>query len=396
MAQKKKLIELIINQFTEKFGVQAISLVELPAIESDWVYLSNDNFLSLAKIDEEQRILVGAVLIPEKRIPRYDAEKGEEYEVYFTAETIAKAEELYMKNLRGNNATYEHEVDIEGLSVIESWISEDKVKDKSSLYGFNMPVGTWFVKMKVENNDVWNKVKSGEVRGFSIEGYFVDRVEEMSKEILPLTEDCKDCLDETTLKQIGKILLEELMPVKVLDGEPLFKTKEEAELYAETIKGCKGFHPHSVDGEKLFMPCETHDEATKVELLPIKILDGEPLFKTSREAEKYAETVKGCKGFHPHTIDGEELFMPCYTHEDAKKSKGNVDEFRNKKKKRKKRYKMLKYISFLNRNAIKKYDLNECIKDMKREFGNRTLAKEGKCKGRLLADCVCKELKNNR
>ena len=340
MAKKKKLVELIINQFTEKFGVQAISLVELPAIESDWVYLSDDNFLSLAKIDEEQRILVGAVLIPEKRIPRYDAEKGEEYEVYFTAETIAKAEELYMKNLRGNNATYEHEVDIEGLSVIESWISEDKVKDKSSLYGFNMPVGTWFVKMKVENNDVWNKVKSGEVRGFSIEGYFVDRVEEMSKEILPLTEDCEDCLDETTLKQIGNILLEELMPVAEVDGEPLFTTKEEAELYAETVKGCKGFHEHVVNGRKLFMPCDTHEIATAVE---------------------YIE-----------------------------------DEFGKKKKKKKRKYKMLKYISFLNDNALKRYDLNECIKDMRRQFGNKTLAQEGKCKGRLLAECVCKELKNNR
>ena len=67
---KKKLVELIIDQFSEKFGVQAISLVELPAIEADWVYLSNDNYLSLAKVDEEKRILVGAVLIPDKKIPR--------------------------------------------------------------------------------------------------------------------------------------------------------------------------------------------------------------------------------------------------------------------------------------------------------------------------------------
>ena len=224
MSGKKKIVELIIDQLSETFGVQAISLVELPAIESDWVYLSNDNFLSLAKLDEEKRILVGAVLIPEKRIPRYDAEAGEEYEVFFTAETILKAEELYMKNLKGNNATYEHQVEIKGLSVIESWVSEDKKKDKSSLYGFNMPVGTWFVKMKVENNEVWEKVKSNEVRGFSIEGYFVDKIEELNKSI-PLNEDCSDCPDQHTMKQIGNILLEELMPVAELDGEPLFKTR---------------------------------------------------------------------------------------------------------------------------------------------------------------------------
>ena len=340
MVKKKKLVELVIDQFSEQFGVQAISLVELPAIESDWVYLSNDNFLSLAKVDEDKRILVGAVLIPEKRIPRYDAELGEDYEVFFTAETIAKAEELYMKGLKGNNATYEHQVDIQGLSVIESWISEDEKRDKSSLYGFKMPVGTWFVKMKVENQEVWDKVKSKEVRGFSIEGYFVDKIEEMSKEVLPLTEDCPDCLDKYTLKKIGKILMEELMPVAEMDGEPLFKTKEEAELYAETVKGCKGFHPHTVDGEKLFMPCESHGKAVEVEYF--------------------------------------------------------IDEFGEKKKKKKRKYSMLKYISYLNRSALKQYDLNECIKDMQRQFGSKTLGKEGKCKGKNLARCMCMELKNNR
>jgi len=337
---KKKLVELIIDQFSDKFGVQAISLVELPAIESDWVYLSNDNYLSLAKIDEEKRILVGAVLIPEKKIPRYDAEVGEEYEVYFTAETIEKAEQLFMKNLNGNNATYEHSVDIDGLSVIESWISEDKKYDKSNMYGFKMPVGTWFVKMKVDNDEVWEKVKKNEVKGFSIEGYFVDRIEEMNKEILPLTEDCPDCLDKYTLKKIGKILMEELMPVAEMDGEPLFKTKEEAELYATTIKGCSGYHDHSINGEKLYMPCNDHSTATMVE---------------------YVE-----------------------------------DEFGEKKKKMKKKYKMLKYVSYANTTALKRYDLNECIRDMRKKYGYKTLGKEGKCKDKYLADCICRELKYNR
>ena len=336
----KKLVELIIDQFNEKFGVQAISLVELPAIESDWVYLSNDNYLSLAKVDEEKRILVGAVLIPEKKIPRYDAESGEQYEVYFTQETIEKAEQLFMKNLNGNNATYEHQVDIKGLSVIESWISEDKKYDKSNMYGFKMPVGTWFVKMKVDNDEVWNKVKNNEVRGFSIEGYFVDKIEQMSKEVLPLTENCEDCLDQYTLNKIGNILMEELMPIAEIDGEPLFKTKEQAELYAETVKGCKGYHEHKVNGEKLYMPCLNHATATAIE---------------------YIE-----------------------------------DEFGERKKKKKKKYKMLKFISYVNKTALKRYDLNECIRDMRREFGYKTLGKEGKCKDRLLAECVCKELKSNR
>lgn len=340
MAKKKKLVELIIDQFSEQFGVQAISLVELPAIESDWVYLSNDNFLSLAKVDEEKRILVGAVLIPDKKIPRYDAELGEDYEVYFTKDTISKAEELYMKSLKGNNATYEHQVDIQGLSVIESWISEDEKRDKSSLYGFKMPVGTWFVKMKVENQEVWDKVKNKEVRGFSIEGYFVDRIEQMSKEVLPLTEDCEDCLDNHTLRQLGNILMEELMPVAEMDGEPLFISKEQAELYAETVKGCKGYHEHTINGVKLYMPCVNHGKATE---------------------QEYFE-----------------------------------DEFGEKRKKKKKRYSALKYISYLNRQSLRRYDLNECIMDMRRKFGYKTVGKEGKCKGKSLAECMCREMKNNR
>jgi hypothetical protein len=66
---------------------------------------------------------------------------------------------------------------LEGMSVIESWIIEDEKKDKSNLYGFNLPKGTWMISMKVNNDEIWNKVKAGEVKGFSIEGYFVDKYE---------------------------------------------------------------------------------------------------------------------------------------------------------------------------------------------------------------------------
>ena len=184
MAEKKakRLVELIIDEESERFGVEAISLVEFPAIEENWVFFSKDNFLSLAKLDEEKKTLVGAVLIPEKEIPRFDQEENEEYVVYFSKETIKQAQELFMVNLRNNNATYEHNVPIEGLSVVESWIKEDEKFDKSSQFGFEkMPIGTWFVKMKINNDEVWNKVKNKEVKGFSIEGYFTDKLIEASK-----------------------------------------------------------------------------------------------------------------------------------------------------------------------------------------------------------------------
>ncbi len=179
---KKRLVELVIDEESERFGVEAISLVEFPAIEENWVFFNKDNFLSLAKLDEEKRTLVGAVLIPQKEIPRYDQELDEEYVVYFSEETIKQAQELFMSSLRNNNATYEHKSTIQGLSVIESWIKEDEKFDKSSQFGFEkMPLGTWFVKMKVNNDEIWEKVKNKEVKGFSIEGYFTDKLIEASK-----------------------------------------------------------------------------------------------------------------------------------------------------------------------------------------------------------------------
>ena len=245
--KKKKLIELIIDETADHFGVDAISVVKFPAIEENFVFFNND-FLSLAKADEEKKQLIGAILIPEKRIPRLDKETNEEYDVYFTKETIKQAQKLFMASLNNNNHTYEHKEPIQGLTVVESWIKEDKKFDKSNMYGFNnLPIGTWFVQVSAENNpEICEAIKNKEVRGFSIEGYFTDKLIEASKEVDILDEVCKDCPDEITMGKIKDVILQnELKPVGSLDGEPLFRTKEEAELYAEMFKGCSGSHTHS-------------------------------------------------------------------------------------------------------------------------------------------------------
>ena len=149
--KKPKIVELIIDETEDIFGIQAISLVSNPAIERGWVAMSKDKFVSLAKIDEEKRTLIGVALIPDKQIPRFDQEKNEDYLVFFSKETIEKAQELFMNGLKNNNATVEHAKDVDGVSVIETWIKEDK-NDKSNLYGFqDVPVGSWFVKMKIYN-----------------------------------------------------------------------------------------------------------------------------------------------------------------------------------------------------------------------------------------------------
>ena len=260
-----KIIELIIDETEDLFGIQAISLVTEPAIQRGFVALNKDNFLSLAKLDEEKRILVGPALIPNKNIPRYDSESQEEYMVYFSEETIQQAQELFMKGLKNNNATIQHENNVDGVSVIETWIKEDK-NDKSNLYGFNdVPVGSWFVKMKIYNEDVWQQVKSGEIKGYSIEGYFVDSIEQMQKsDILDLAEECVDCGQAEVLEEIKTVLLDaELTPDKTLDGTPIYKDIEKAELYGQLFFDCNGSHAHEIDGSVYYMGCKSHEEIMK-------------------------------------------------------------------------------------------------------------------------------------
>jgi len=168
------ILELIIDEEAELYGIDAISLVEHPAIESDWVAM-NSQAVEFKTQNEEKRLIMGAALIPDKPIYRKTGE--EEYYVYFSKKTVRRAMELYFKNGNQANATLEHEHKINGLHVVESWIVEGE-QDKSRIYGLEVPVGTWMVSMKVENDAIWEKfVKEGSVKGFSIEGYFTNRYE---------------------------------------------------------------------------------------------------------------------------------------------------------------------------------------------------------------------------
>lgn len=169
-----KIIELIIDENEQLSGVDAVSIVEFPAIESNFVSLNKQ--LALAKVDDEKRILMGAALIPNKHI--YRRNDKEEYYIFFSDETVRKASELFLMNSNQNNATLEHEKELKDLSIVESWIVEDTEMDKSKKYGLDAPVGSWVVSMKVNNDTIWNDfVKTGKVKGFSIEGYFADKLE---------------------------------------------------------------------------------------------------------------------------------------------------------------------------------------------------------------------------
>jgi len=170
------IIELLLDEENEYSGIDAISVVENPAIESDFIALKSQE-IKFAEVNKEQKILMGAALIPNKPIYRKSGEK--EYYVYFSPETVKKASELYLIKGNQSNATLEHKEKVQDLTIVESWIVEDVKMDKSARYNFEgIQKGTWMVSMKVNNAEIWNDfVKTGKVKGFSIEGYFADKAE---------------------------------------------------------------------------------------------------------------------------------------------------------------------------------------------------------------------------
>ena len=191
------VIELIIDEENASLAIDAVSLVEFPAIESDWVALNKDTNISLAKVDEDKKLLIGAALIPDKKIYRYNQETQKEYFVFFSKETIKKASELYLMNNNQSSATLEHDTKLSGITAVESWIVADKDRDKSAVYGIDVPEGTWMLSLKVDNEDIWKKVKDKTKKEKSIEGYITQKMNKLSKQ---------DYTDSDILNALAEIL----------------------------------------------------------------------------------------------------------------------------------------------------------------------------------------------
>ncbi len=179
-----KIIELVIDEEQEQLAIDAISLVYSPAIELNWIALNKHNKKNviLSKLDKDKRLLIGPALVPNKHIYRVDEKTGEEYYVYFSKDTVKKASELYLKHNNQKSATYEHKDRLAGVTTVESWIVTDPKMDKINLYGYkDIQAGTWCVSMRIDNNEVWDMVKRQDVKGYSIEGYFINAMSKMSK-----------------------------------------------------------------------------------------------------------------------------------------------------------------------------------------------------------------------
>jgi uncharacterized protein with FMN-binding domain len=164
-------IELFIDDTAENDGIEALSLVKFPATEENWVALNNHR-IEFKSIDDEKRIIIGLALVPDKLIYRKNGDY--EYNIKFSKETVKKAGQLYLKKLNNNNTTLEHKTEVDGVSVVESWIVENPKMDKSAIYNLNATEGSWAVIMSIENDKVWQEIKDGTYLGISVEGYFSD------------------------------------------------------------------------------------------------------------------------------------------------------------------------------------------------------------------------------
>lgn len=187
MKKKKKLKCYSVGLDSDVF---AISLVDEPAIESNFIYLSKEKPVQICLTKDEKHIVMGAVLIPDK--PIYRNQDGEEFYIQFSAETIEKLAHQYLAKDRVYSFTQQHEDVADDIYVVETWLKTSE-NDKSKDYGIDVPIGSWLMAAKVENEEIWAKIKSGEMNGFSIEAF-------VNLDEIKLNKNNKDMAKENKVK----------------------------------------------------------------------------------------------------------------------------------------------------------------------------------------------------
>ena len=357
-----RIVELILDEESE-LGIEAISVVESPAIEEEFVALKSQEF-QLAEVDKERKILMGALLVPNKPIYRRNGE--DEYYIYFSKDTVLKASQMYLMNSKQNNATLEHQYEVNGLSLVESWIVEDKIHDKSVKYGMDLPLGSWVGSVKVNNDKIWNEfVKTGKVKGFSIEGYFADKMERpkesIDEELSRIQEEeaeyllneiksivkqeeidlesysdypqsvsnnakrglkLNDAVNNKCATQVGKIRAQQLAQGKPVTKETIkrmFSYLSRAETYynPKDTEACGTISYLLWGGKSAKSWAESKLKQLEMDSNVINdetaIIDDRLAYSTKEAAKKAAKDI-GCDKYHEHEFEGKTWYMPCESH----------------------------------------------------------------------------------
>ena len=365
------IIELFIDENDDVSGIEAVSIVENPAIEEDFIALKTHE-VKFAEVNKEKRILMGAALIPNKPIYRKNEDK--DYYIYFSRDTVRKASELFFIKGNYNKSTLEHGKALSGLVAVESWLVEDPEKDKSAAYGMDMPKGTWMLSMKVMNDDVWeNYVKTGKVKGFSIEGYFADKLERPNEpnklaeweeeeaeyllsEMKAIIKKDKRYKKGTTIemesyrdypdavKNNAKrgIELNEKVDNKCATPVGKIRAQQLAQGKPISVETIKRMYSYLSRAEEYYKPDDTEACGTisfllwgglsgkrwsesklkSLNMLSLKseiiddtlaIIDDRLAYSTKEMAIEAAKDI-GCEDFHEHEYEGKTWYMPCKEH----------------------------------------------------------------------------------
>jgi len=374
------IVELILDEENQEMvGIEAVSIVSQPAIEESFVALSSDE-IKLAKVDEEKRIVMGAALVPNKMIFR--KRNDTMFYVYFSKDTIRRASELFFQNGNQSNATLEHQMKANNLTVVESWIVENKEKDKSALYNLDLPVGSWVISMKIEDDELWQQIKEGKkYTGFSIEGYFADKasikksdaksemaaIEEeeaeymlsniknlLSNESVELESynDYPDAVSNNAKRgrelnekvnnkcatDIGKIRSADLEAKRNLSVETIKRMysylSRAGEYYDEGNNEACGTISYLLWGGKAGLRWSESKlkELGEIDLASMvvddnfAIIDDRLAYSTQQKAEEMAKNI-GCEGFHVHNFEDKDWFMPCEKHEMKKPCQAGYEQY---------------------------------------------------------------------
>ena len=254
-----ELYELLVED--ESDGVFAVSAVSSPAIERGFVYM-NKQEITLQSVSDEKRLVAGPLLIPNKKILRV-SEDGLPYAIYFSPETIETIARKFMKNKYNGEVTIEHgNSKVDGVYLTENWIIDETKKDKSNQYGFMLPKGTWFGIYKVENDRVWNDIKEGKLKGFSVEAL----LEHKASSVKPSQLFSKNIDDLTEWE--SELVLEHLM--KVLE----LKKKVELESYSDYGQEIRNNAKRGIElNDKVNNKCATQVGKVRAQ----QLADGEPI-----------------------------------------------------------------------------------------------------------------------
>ena len=233
-----KTFELIIEN-PEIDEVFAISMVANPAIEIHGTYFNKEE-VRFAEMEEEG-LFLAPILVPDKQILRVDGE-GTPYSVFFSKETIKLLSQMYLERKYQDKITLEHNGSVEGITMVESWITESNTKDKSKLYNLNVPIGSWVGVFKIDNPEMREKFRNGEVSAVSIEGIFEHKLVQSSSDVDTFYENWSELLEKDVdeLSEVeAEVVLKKIKAVITKDRRYKDNQRIDLESYSDYGQGVR-------------------------------------------------------------------------------------------------------------------------------------------------------------